>query len=97
MTVFIARARSARVYPLEALMADCRNYFAATGRRVTFEYTLMAGVNDSVQQVRASFAAAATQLLQMSPSSVAMTHNHRNLWKPRPDMMSRQARVDAAL
>ena len=43
---------SARVYPLEALMADCRAYFGATGRRVTFEYTLMAGVNDSPQHVR---------------------------------------------
>ena len=44
---------SARVYPLEALMADCRAYFGATGRRVTFEYTLMAGVNDSPHHVRA--------------------------------------------
>lgn len=42
---------SARVYPLEALMADCRAYFQATGRRVTFEYTLLAGVNDSPAQV----------------------------------------------
>lgn len=43
---------SARAYPLEALMHDCRAYFAATGRRVTFEYTLMAGVNASQQDVR---------------------------------------------
>ncbi len=34
-------------------MVDCRAYFGATGRRVTFEYTLMAGVNDSPQHVRA--------------------------------------------
>lgn len=32
-------------------MQDCRAYFAATGRRVTFEYTLMAGVNASPQDV----------------------------------------------
>lgn len=32
-------------------MHDCRQYFAATGRRVTFEYTLMAGVNASPQDV----------------------------------------------
>ena len=38
---------SARVYPLEALMMDCREYFRTTGRRVTFEYTVLAGVNDS--------------------------------------------------
>jgi len=44
--------RSAKAYPLEALMADCRDFFAVTGRRVTFEYTLMAGVNDSPAQAR---------------------------------------------
>jgi hypothetical protein len=32
---------------------DCADYFAATGRRVTFEYTLMAGVNDAPHQARA--------------------------------------------
>ncbi|KXZ55177.1 hypothetical protein GPECTOR_3g323 [Gonium pectorale] len=37
---------SAKAYPLEALMDDCSSYFRATGRRVTFEYTLLSGVND---------------------------------------------------
>jgi len=37
---------SAKAYPLEALMKDCTQYFEATGRRVTFEYTLLSGVND---------------------------------------------------
>eukprot|EP00271_Cylindrocystis_brebissonii_P018258 TRINITY_DN5095_c0_g2_i1.p1 TRINITY_DN5095_c0_g2~~TRINITY_DN5095_c0_g2_i1.p1 ORF type:complete len:694 (+),score=91.22 TRINITY_DN5095_c0_g2_i1:160-2241(+) len=37
---------SAKVYPLDALMEDCRAYFELTGRRVSFEYTLLAGVND---------------------------------------------------
>eukprot|EP00850_Spirogloea_muscicola_P005382 SM000024S07844 [mRNA] locus=s24:792718:802523:- [translate_table: standard] len=37
---------SAKVYPLEALLQDCRSYFQATGRRVSFEYTLLAGIND---------------------------------------------------
>ncbi|KFM27796.1 putative dual-specificity RNA methyltransferase RlmN [Auxenochlorella protothecoides] len=40
---------SARVYPLQALMADCTKYFEVSGRRVSFEYTLMAGVNDQPQ------------------------------------------------
>ena len=40
---------SAKVYPLEALMMDCQEYFRVTGRRVTFEYTVLAGVNDSRQ------------------------------------------------
>ena len=38
-------------------MHDCRQYFAATGRRVTFEYTLMAGVNASPQDVSSCFGA----------------------------------------
>ncbi|MEW5302748.1 MAG: hypothetical protein WDW38_004141 [Sanguina aurantia] len=38
---------SAKAYPLEALMAECVTFGKVTGRRVTFEYTLLAGVNDS--------------------------------------------------
>jgi 23S rRNA (adenine2503-C2)-methyltransferase len=37
---------SARPYPLEDLLAECREYVEITGRRVTFEYILLAGVND---------------------------------------------------
>ncbi len=36
-----------RRYPVADLMAACREYQGVTGRRVTFEYTLLAGVNDS--------------------------------------------------
>lgn len=37
---------SARTYSLEALLAECRDYVNQTGRRVTFEYILLAGLND---------------------------------------------------
>jgi 23S rRNA (adenine2503-C2)-methyltransferase len=37
-------------YPLEELIPACREYFARTGRRLSFEYTLFEGVNDSAQQ-----------------------------------------------
>ncbi|NJK34950.1 MAG: 23S rRNA (adenine(2503)-C(2))-methyltransferase RlmN [Oscillatoriales cyanobacterium SM2_2_1] len=40
---------SANHYPLEALLSDCKDYVATTGRRVSFEYTLLAGVNDQVE------------------------------------------------
>ncbi|OMO58999.1 Ribosomal RNA large subunit methyltransferase RlmN, partial [Corchorus capsularis] len=43
---------SAKSYPLDAIMKDCRDYFAETSRRVTFEYALLAGVNDSVEQAK---------------------------------------------
>jgi len=35
-----------RRYPLAMLMQACRDYVAATGRRITFEYALMDGIND---------------------------------------------------
>jgi len=37
----------ARRYPMEDLLAACRRYTDATGRRISFEYALIAGVNDS--------------------------------------------------
>ncbi len=37
---------SAKHYPLEALLDECREYVQLTGRRVTFEYVLLAGLND---------------------------------------------------
>ncbi len=33
-------------YPLKTLMKACDDYFAATGRRISFEYSLIEGVND---------------------------------------------------
>ena len=36
-----------RKYNMERLLAACRDYFAVTGRRISFEYALIAGVNDS--------------------------------------------------
>lgn len=36
-----------RKYGVDALLDACRAYFARTGRRISFEYTLIAGKNDS--------------------------------------------------
>jgi 23S rRNA (adenine2503-C2)-methyltransferase len=38
-----------RKYPLKELLAACRDYIAATGRQITFEYVLLAGVNDTAE------------------------------------------------
>jgi len=43
---------SADRYPIETLLRDCREYVNITGRRISFEYTLLAGVNDSSNQAR---------------------------------------------
>ncbi|MCU0535920.1 MAG: 23S rRNA (adenine(2503)-C(2))-methyltransferase RlmN [Hydrococcus sp. Prado102] len=37
---------TAKHYTLDSLIEDCREYVQLTGRRVTFEYILLAGVND---------------------------------------------------
>ena len=37
----------ARKYSMDELMKACRNYFEKTGRRLTFEYSLVGGENDS--------------------------------------------------
>jgi 23S rRNA (adenine2503-C2)-methyltransferase len=40
-------------YPIEELMQACRDYIDRTGRRVSFEYALMDGINDSPEHARA--------------------------------------------
>ncbi len=42
----------AKAYPLDQVLEACDAYFAETGRRVTFEYSLIVGVNDSDQDAR---------------------------------------------
>ena len=39
-------------YPLEILLAACKNYVKKTGRRITFEYSLIDQVNDSQLHAR---------------------------------------------
>jgi 23S rRNA (adenine2503-C2)-methyltransferase len=37
-------------YPVEALLETCRTYVATTGRRISFEWALVKGVNDTNEQ-----------------------------------------------
>src|SRR5450755_1227700 len=39
-----------RKYPIAALLEACQAYILASGRRVSFEYAMMADVNDSLEQ-----------------------------------------------
>ena len=40
----------ANKYTIDELLSACRDYFKATGRRISFEYSLIAGVNDAPEQ-----------------------------------------------
>jgi len=38
-------------YPLDVLLAACKKYTELTGRRITFEYALVEGVNDTPEMI----------------------------------------------
>jgi 23S rRNA (adenine2503-C2)-methyltransferase len=44
---------TAHAYPIDTLLDDCRHYVAITGRRVSFEYILLGGLNDQPQHADA--------------------------------------------
>jgi len=41
-----------KAYPTEELLQACRRYYAATSRRISFEYAMINGVNDTEQAAR---------------------------------------------
>jgi 23S rRNA (adenine2503-C2)-methyltransferase len=59
-------------YPIEELLDACRDYARKTGRRVSYEYALFAGVNDSPAQA------------QTLSHRLAGTHTHVNLIPANP-------------
>ena len=73
-----------RTYNLKKLMETCRRYFEITGRRVTFEYILLRGVNDNPKEAEqlarllAGFGCA-VNLIPYNPTTVA-----ENYQRPEP-------------
>jgi 23S rRNA (adenine2503-C2)-methyltransferase len=41
-----------RRFPFDDVMAACHHYIAKTGRRITFEYALIGGVNDRAEHAQ---------------------------------------------
>lgn len=41
-----------KAYPTEELLAACRRYYDTTGRRISFEYAMINGVNDTPEAAR---------------------------------------------
>jgi len=73
-----------RKYNLTALMAACRDYFAKTGRRISFEYCLIHGENDSPADAKEL----ATLLKGLSCHLNLIPHNkvsERDFVRPDPD------------
>jgi 23S rRNA (adenine2503-C2)-methyltransferase len=81
---------SARRFSIEALLAECQEYVALTGRRVSFEYILLGGLND-----RPEHAIELAQLLRGFQSHVNLIPYNpiREVTYQRPDARSIQAFV----
>jgi len=62
---------TAKVYPLDAIMEDCVHYFQQTGRRVSFEYLLIDGVNDELSHAK--------ELARLLRSHDQLMRSHVNL------------------
>lgn len=58
-----------RKWTVEELLSACREYFDITGRRISFEYILLAGVNDKVSDA-AALAAALDEYMHGVPAHV---------------------------
>ena len=54
-----------KAYPIEQLLPACRRYYAKTSRRIHFEYAMIDGLNDSIQNAKELLA-----LLKGLPSHV---------------------------
>ncbi|MGD1995453.1 MAG: 23S rRNA (adenine(2503)-C(2))-methyltransferase RlmN [Anaerolineae bacterium] len=69
-----------RRYPLDELLAACRRYFARTHRRISFEWVLIAGVNDSARQAESL----ADRLSGLSAHVNLIPHNPTPAYHGRP-------------
>ena len=43
---------SAKNYDIKNIIEDCKNYVRDTGRRVSFEYLMLSGVNDKLEHAK---------------------------------------------
>jgi 23S rRNA (adenine2503-C2)-methyltransferase len=41
-----------KAYPVQELLDACRKYYEITGRRISFEYAMIDGVNDTAEAAR---------------------------------------------
>lgn len=67
-----------KTYPLDRLLPACRRYLEKTGRRLTFEYVLLRGVNDEPEHARelarlVKTTPAAVNIIPYNPTSVTKT------------------------
>jgi 23S rRNA (adenine2503-C2)-methyltransferase len=76
-----------RRYPLAELLASVRAYVGETNRRVTFEYALIAGVNDGLEQAHQLAGLLAGLLCHVN--LIPLNPTPGSLWRaPAPEVVS---------
>jgi 23S rRNA (adenine2503-C2)-methyltransferase len=75
-------------YPIATLLDTCKNYFAKTGRRISYEYVIIDRLNDSPEQARLLAA-----LLKGTPAHVNIIPYNavsgKQFSPPKPDRLAR--------
>jgi 23S rRNA (adenine2503-C2)-methyltransferase len=72
-----------RRYPLSVLLAACRAYVERTRRRISFEWALIEGVNDTAQQAEALAALLAGLTCHVNLIPLNPTNRYAGMGSPR--------------
>lgn len=83
-------------YPIEVLMAACRAYAAATHRRISFEWALIEGVNDTPEQAQALAQLIRGLLCHVNLIPLNPTHGYAGSASTRQRITAFRAVLDAA-
>ena len=77
-----------RRWPVDTLLAACRDYCAKTGRRISFEYTMIDGVSDSPEQ--AELLARRVKPLAAHVNLIPLNHVDERCFEPsKPENLKR--------
>ena len=77
---------------VDALIAACRSYYEQTGRRISFEYAMIDGVNDSPEQAR--LLAAHARSVAAHVNLIPLNHVEERAFRPStPDHMKEFIRI----
>jgi 23S rRNA (adenine2503-C2)-methyltransferase len=75
-----------RTYPLADVMSACQRYVRRTGRKLFFEYVVLAGVNDSEDQAAALARLLARPLYHLN--LIALNQTGERFCQPSPEQMA---------
>jgi 23S rRNA (adenine2503-C2)-methyltransferase len=91
-----------RKYPLDILMDACEEYIGVTNRRITFEWALIRGVNDSLEQAQKlasrlkSFLRSGAALCHVNIIPLNPTHRYTGQATSRHQALAFQAELERA-